>query len=211
MKKELPLFPLGLVVFPLENLNLHIFEPRYRQLIQDVEQGAGTFGIPAYIQNQVAEYGTEVRLKAIEKVYEDGRMDIRTEGVQVFRLLSFENPWHDRLYAGGEVEMMPADGKDDPLVRQALIEKIESLFGILQIQFDLSIFDFEIFTFEIAQKIGLSLEQKYELLKIPSEQERQTFMLEHLERALPIIAEMERVKQLVRMNGHFKYFDPLNF
>ena len=87
MPKFLPVFPLSLVAFPGERLNLHIFEPRYKQLIQDCQDEGKTFGIPAYIDDHLNEFGTEMELTSIEKVYEDGSMDIKTRGVQVFRVL----------------------------------------------------------------------------------------------------------------------------
>ena len=84
-----PLFPLELVVFPFEELNLHIFEPRYRQLINDCEKHEALFGIPTFRKGQALDYGSLVKLVKIEKKYPDGRMDIRTKGVQTFRAVSY--------------------------------------------------------------------------------------------------------------------------
>ena len=58
----LPLFPLNLIVFPHEDLNLHIFEPRYRQLINECLDEKKTFGIPAFVNNKLLGYGTEVEV-----------------------------------------------------------------------------------------------------------------------------------------------------
>ena len=84
MSKFLPLFPLQLVVFPGEKLKLHIFEPRYKQLVGECRDEKMTFGLPAFFDGRVAEYGTEMRLLTIFKTYDDGRMDIMTEGVAAF-------------------------------------------------------------------------------------------------------------------------------
>jgi uncharacterized protein len=75
----IPIFPLALVVFPGEELNLHIFEPRYKQLIADCHQSKKPFGIPAVIQNQVAEMGTLAEIVEIVKTYDNGELDIRTK------------------------------------------------------------------------------------------------------------------------------------
>ena len=80
----LPQFPLKIVVFPGEQLNLHIFEPRYKQLINECEAEDRTFGIPAFIEKRVMEIGTEVRLEKIVKRHLNGEMDIRTRGVGLF-------------------------------------------------------------------------------------------------------------------------------
>ena len=83
----LPVFPLALVAFPGEKLNLHIFEPRYKAMLRDVIEGEGTFGLPPFLNDRVGDWGTEMRVVSVEKTYEDGKMDIRTEGVGVFRIL----------------------------------------------------------------------------------------------------------------------------
>ena len=85
MKDFLPLFPLKLVAFPGERLNLHIFEPRYKQLFRECHENQVTFGIPAFINNKIAEFGTELKLDKIEKSYEDGSLDVRTLGIGIFK------------------------------------------------------------------------------------------------------------------------------
>jgi uncharacterized protein len=106
-----PMFPLNLVVFPGEKLNLHIFEQRYRQLIEDLRPATEPlFGIPVYTDH-LMEYGTMVRLEKVVRKYEDGRYDISTSGQKVFKLLDFKNPAKNKLYAAGLVEI-PVDIQD---------------------------------------------------------------------------------------------------
>ncbi|HEY0108163.1 MAG TPA: LON peptidase substrate-binding domain-containing protein, partial [Fibrella sp.] len=78
MDDLIPLFPLSLVVYPGEDLNLHIFEPRYRQLVSECIEEEKTFGIPAFIENKLPGYGTEVHVTTLHKRYDDGRMDVKT-------------------------------------------------------------------------------------------------------------------------------------
>lgn len=211
MEKILPLFPLSLVVYPNEDLNLHIFEPRYKQLIKDCQERGITFGIPTFIDNQVGSYGTEVEVISVERKYDDGKLDIKTQGLQTFEVLTFEKTLEDRLYAGGLVRMMALEDESDNLIKLNLIEKIKELYQILQISSEEENFEVPNLSYAVAHKIGLSIEQEYQLLQIPLEKDRQLYLTEHLDKAIPIINEMERTKQLIRMNGHFKYFDPLNF
>ncbi len=105
--RYLSLFPLNLVAFPDEKLNLHVFEPRYRQLISECIEEDRTFGIPVFIGNQVEKCGTEMRVTTLSRRYDDGRMDIETVGVAVFRLLSFENPAPGKLYSGEKRSLLP--------------------------------------------------------------------------------------------------------
>ena len=78
MTNFIPIFPLGIVVFPNESLNLHIFEPRYKQMIQECMEQKKMFGIPTVIAQKIGELGTLVRIKEISKTYENGEMDIKT-------------------------------------------------------------------------------------------------------------------------------------
>jgi len=210
MQKFLPLFPLNLVVFPLEDLNLHIFEPRYRQLIKDTIQQDSTFGIPAFIDGKMQSFGTEVKITSVYKTYDDGRMDIKTQGVRVFRILDFQNPVAGKLYAGGEVEVLK-DPEITPPVLPQLLEQINDLYSLLDEENKFNIQKPQPYSFQIAHKIGLSIEKEYELLKMPTEAERQAYISKHLEKVLPVLQELERTKERIRMNGHFKNLDPLNF
>ncbi len=211
MDKYLPLFPLNLVVYPGEKLNLHIFEPRYKQMVKDCMEQEGHFGIPPFINSKVSEYGTEVKIESIEKVYDDGRMDISTRGIQIFKIKLFENPAAGKLYAAGQVELLELNNNEDAKTRKAVINQIERLFALLNVKLELSEEKLQLLSFELGHNLGLSLDQEYKLLKLQTEDARQQFLLRHLKRTIPVIKEMERTKTRVSMNGHFKHMDPLDF
>ncbi len=212
MEKFLPLFPLNLVAYPGEDLNLHIFEPRYRQLINECIDSDITFGLPPFIDNRLPGLGTEMRIRTLHKRYDDGRMDIKTTGLGVFRMLDFESPVVGKLYAGGIVEFL--DTTDTPAIDNPqltdFIKRLERLYDLLQIEVD---YDPMLpnLSYSVAHKVGMSIEQEYELLTILTETARQQFISQHLDKVLPVVAEMERTKQRIRMNGHFKNLDPLAF
>lgn len=209
MEKTLSLFPLNLVVYPGEDLNLHIFEPRYRQLIDECLEEEKTFGIPAFLNNKLPGYGTEMHVTTLHKRYPDGRMDIKSKGLGVFRLVNFENPLSGKLYAGGEVELIES-GDSFSAHASALIERLERLNDLMQIETNYS-FSTENLSYRVAHKVGLPIEQEYELLTLETEAERQLFLIQHLNKVLPVLSDMERTKQRIQMNGHFKNLDPLNF
>jgi Lon protease-like protein len=211
MDKYIPLFPLNLVVYPEEKLNLHIFEPRYKQLIGDIKASGGTFGIPPFINNKISEYGAEMKLLSIEKVYSDGRMDIKTKGAGIFRINRLDNPAVNKLYLGGSVTPTEQEDDEDPKLRKRLLKNLDYLYALLNATFDVDGNAVQPLSFMIAHNIGLSLEQEYKLLKLNSEKQRQEFLNKHLKKTIPVIAEMERTKARISMNGHFKHLDPLNF
>ncbi|NVJ87522.1 MAG: LON peptidase substrate-binding domain-containing protein [Algoriphagus sp.] len=204
----LPLFPLKLVVFPGENLNLHIFEPRYRQLLADVEEGKLAFGICTYL-NQLTGLGTEVVLDKIYKRYPDGRLDIKTRGKRVFRILSFDNPMEGKLYAGGNVQYL----ENSPVA--SAVQNHEFLFYLKEMLYLLH-FSEEIKpeltnSFTYAHKVGLKFEEELELLQITEEGERMDYLINHFKRVIPVIKNIERAKEIIKQNGHFKNLDPLDF
>jgi ATP-dependent protease La (LON) substrate-binding domain len=210
MQKFLPLFPLNLIAFPMEDLNLHIFEPRYRQLINECLDNGSTFGIPTFLEGRMPGFGTEVKILSLSKRYEDGRMDIHTQGIRVFRILDFQNPVPMKLYAGGVVELLP-EPPVSPSVMIGLTERVKTLYNLLGETNTFDINKPQPYSFQIAHKIGLSLEEEYNLLKMPTEAERQGFLIQHLERLIPILQEVERTKERIKLNGHFKNLDPLKF
>ena len=81
MTNFIPLFPLNIVVYPGEHLNLHIFEPRYKQLIMECHVAKKQFGIPAVIENKMQEYGSVVEIIEVSKIYDNGEMDIKTRAL----------------------------------------------------------------------------------------------------------------------------------
>lgn len=207
---SLPLFPLTLVVFPHDELNLHIFEPRYRQLISECIENNSTFGIPTYLNNKIKGYGTEVKVTHLTKRYEDNRMDIKTKGIRIFRIVDFQNPMVGKLYAGGDVEFVDNENLTE-ILNPKLLELTEEFYAILKLSVDFLSNDYQPFSYRIAHKIGLSPEQEYQLLTITNEQKRQRYLVDHLNKTLPLIKEIERTKEIVAMNGHFKNIDPINF
>jgi ATP-dependent Lon protease len=211
MSRHLAMFPLRLVVFPQEKLNLHIFEPRYRQMIGECESTGMTFGIPAYIDDTMAEIGTEVRLISIEKRHPRGELDIRTEGVGLFRLNEFYSEGRGRMYPSADVSSLPIDREGDFMKNETILGLVMELFATLRIQKEVPSPTKGFLTFDVAHHVGFSIEQEYAFLCMRTEAERQNYMLEHLEKTLPVVREIEHLKQRALMNGHFKHITPPNF
>lgn len=204
----LPQFPLQIVVYPNENLNLHIFEPRYRQLIKESEEDGVTFGIPTFLNNRVMPYGTEVQLLSIEKRHEGGAMDIKTKGLGVYRIEQFINPIPGKLYAGATIVRLETDREFDWTLNEKMLGYLIELFDLLNIDKALPDGPSDFLTFDVAHHAGMSTEQEYELLSMQTEKERQIFMIKHLEQFLPMVREMRNLQQRALLNGHFKDLKP---
>ena len=176
--ERIPIFPLNAVVFPGEFFNLHIFEPRYKQLIQDIELGNTSFGIP-YIDNVTpGNYGSEVRLHKVLNRYPGGELDITVEGIGVFEIQSYTNSLEDKLYSEGLV------GKR---IESTLFEHSSNLGMLLHEYLSLGkkpdeIEQTEILlsSYEAAIILGMHPEKKYRLIQLESEQKRQIWLSNEL-------------------------------
>lgn len=204
----LPQFPLQIVVYPNENLNLHIFEARYRQLIKESEEKGITFGIPTFLKNKVMPYGTEIQLLSIEKRHEGGEMDIKTKGIGIYRMEQFINPIPGKLYAGATIIRLETDQDFDWALNEKILGYLIELFDLLNIDKALPESPNDFITFDVAHHTGMSTEQEYELLTIASEKERQSFLIQHLEQFLPMVREMRNLQQRALLNGHYKDLKP---
>ncbi|MBN2311093.1 MAG: LON peptidase substrate-binding domain-containing protein [Candidatus Hydrogenedentes bacterium] len=204
MSKFLPLFPLKLVVFPREKLKLHIFEPRYKQLINECRENAAmTFGIPPYIDDRVADFGVEVRLQNVFQVDDSGEMDILVEGIQAFQLDSFVREAPDKLYPVGDVVPIENDPTTDPVTTRRLADAFARFHALLNTGYERDNFDVPSLSFQVAQEVGMTLEQKVQLLATPKEADRQLLLVEHLDKAIPLLTAAEDTRRRVRGNGHF--------
>jgi Lon protease-like protein len=212
MTNFIPIFPLGIVVFPGENLNLHIFEPRYKQLINECWAEAKPFGIPAVINNEVREFGTLVKVTEIVKVHDNGEMDIKTQGTSLFRILEIIKSVPDRLYSGAIVNY-PDNflGTASTELMKKVVNAVRELHKLLKISKDFSKPDEELTAYNIAHHAGLSLDGEYELLKLLREEQRQEYLKRHLSNVLPVIAQMETLKERVKLNGHFNNLSSFQF
>ncbi len=204
MTNFIPIFPLGIVVYPGEQLNLHIFEPRYKQLIKECFEAKKSFGIPSVMDEKINEMGTLVQVKEITQVYEDGKMDIKTEGLKVFRMLEPIHDLPDKLYSGAIVSYPDNKEKGNKILMQGIVKGVKELHKLLKIEKQFPKPDEELWSYDVAHHAGLSLKEEYELLELLHELQRQEYLKRHLTKVLPMLAEMEILKEKVKLNGHFK-------
>lgn len=204
MTNFIPIFPLGIVVYPGEDLNLHIFEPRYKQLISHCEAAKKPFGIPAVIDNKVNEMGTLVEITEITKVYDNGEMDIKTKGLKVFRILEVVKEIPDKLFSGAIVNYPHNTHRGNRELMQKVINGIRQLHTILKVSKTFKKPDDELWSYEVAHHAGLSLKEEYELLELMHELQREEYLKQHLMKVLPVMKEMESLKDRIKLNGHFK-------
>jgi len=212
MTNFIPIFPLSIVVYPGEELNLHIFEPRYKQLVKDCFEGKKPFGVPAVINDKISEMGTMIEITEISKEYEDGKMDIKTKGLGVFKILEVIKELPDKLYSGAIVTY-PANkmtgGKQE--LMKLILHGLREIYNRLNIARDFKTADENLVSYDVAHHAGMSIEDEYLLLELLQELQRQEFLKRHLAKVLPVMAQMDLLKGKIKLNGHFKNLEGFKF
>jgi uncharacterized protein len=211
MTNFIPIFPLSIVVYPGEDLNLHIFEPRYKQLINDCIANKKPFGIPCVLKKKVSEMGTLVEIAEVSKTYKNGEMDIKTKGKKVFRILETIKEIPDKLYSGAIVNYPQNRETGNRLLMDKIINGVQQLHKLLNVKKKFKKDENEMWSYDIAHEAGLTLEQEYELLNLMYELQREEYLKRHLAKVLPVVAEMESFKKKVKLNGHFKELKGFKF
>jgi len=204
MTNFIPIFPLNIVVYPGENLNLHIFEPQYKQLINECKETNKPFGIPVVIENKVQEFGTLLEIVEVSKEYESGEMDIKTKGIKVFRMLEQIKDIPEKLYGGAIVSYPENYSNGSSGLMKMVMNNLRQLHQLIKVEKNFNKEDKELTAFEIAHHIGLSLEEEYEVLLLQDELQRQEYLKRHLLKAIPMAQGMEQLKEKIKLNGHFK-------
>ena len=166
-------------------------------MVRDCFENKKPFGIPAVINGNVVEFGTLVSIKEIAKEYDNGEMDIVTNGTVVFRILEIIKKIPDKLFSGAIVNY-PENSELYPRkdLMHAVIKAIRELHRILNITKDFHKPDEELNAYDLAHHAGLSVEEEYELLILFREEQRQEYLKRHLGKVLPVVAEMEVLKEM---------------
>ena len=211
MTNFIPLFPLTLVVFPGESLNLHIFEPKYKQLVNDCFATKKTLGIPAVIDGIVQEYGTLVEIVEISTIYETGEMDIKTKATQVFKILEKIESLPNKSYQGAIVTYPTTKYYGSVPLMQKIVVSIKKLHFYLSVKKDFKKQDNELLSFDVAHHVGMTIKEEYEILCLEIELHRQEYIKRHLKKILDILEEVDNLKEKIKLNGHFKNMRGFNF
>lgn len=204
----IPAFPLSIIAFPGETIKLHIFESRYRQLFGEIAERGITFALVPYYEGRKVTAGAEMELVKVIEKYEDGKLDVELKAIAPLTVHKLHSRYPNRLYPGAEVSRMPWSDQMERMANPDLILAIHRLYQVMKIS-NVSINDSAAFrTHQLAHKVGFNLDQELEFMTIATEEERQKYMYEHLNRLLPMAEEMETLRKRAELNGHIKNLKP---
>lgn len=176
----LPLFPLGVVAFPGELVLLHIFEPRYLQLIGEAADSGISFGIVTIVPGGASSVGTEMRLDRILHTDASGTLDVAVRGLRAFQLQSFQRVVGGKLYSGGQVTYMKNSPRAEPEIQSAIVQLYNRLQYVSGSRNKITAPYPENLSFLIGHEVGFTRAQELQLLTMPVEYDRQAYVLQQL-------------------------------
>jgi Lon protease-like protein len=200
--ERIPLFPLNVVLLPGADLPLHIFEPRYRQMVRQCLDEKSEFGMLLALPKGVVHVGCTAEIIDVVKRYNDGRMDILTMGRAPFRVVNLldENPLLE-----GEVDYLEdSETPSNPRVRCELVELYEAchtlIFGDYPKNLENGIS--EKLSYVVAGTLPMDLLWKQQILELRSEADREERLVAYLREWAPHLQKTEVMRQRAGGNGH---------
>ena len=196
---EIGLFPLALVLLPTERVPLHIFEPRYKELIGECLTEGREFGLVLEDDQGRREIGTRAGVIEVLQVFDDGRMNVVVEGRERFRLLELTG---GRAFLTGDVE--PLDDDVDPPEEEDVeraVAAFRRLVDVAEAEVDEPGGEEAPLSFELASRVDFGLELKQELLELRSERSRLKRLAELIERAVEAMKLEREIRDRAARNG----------
>jgi len=173
--EDIPFFPLGIIVLPGETRFLHIFESRYKNLFNDLEKFGNYFGIPFVSRGNVNDIGSLVKLEKILARYPNGELDVAVKGIDVFSITRLKAEHPERLYPYGDIFLLKKDSVSMSKPALRLFEEYSE--KVLKV--DLNKYP-KLSFYVIANSIGLTDLEKYEILLQENEKEMNKTLTNHL-------------------------------
>ncbi len=200
MPSLIPLFPLDVVLLPSAPLPLHIFEPRYKEMIAECLAQNRFFGVVRALEQGLAEVGCTAEIITVVKEYPDGRLDLVAEGRNRFEIVAVNQ---DRTFLQGEVLMIEDEPGAPPQEDAARAAQLHSeLLAIAGAKQDLSAADPALLSFYLAGSLPLDLDFKQKLLSLRSEADRLSLLITYLETLIPNLHRAARAREKAGGNGH---------
>ncbi len=201
--QDFPLFPLGIVALPTESVPLHVFEHRFRTMIEECLEGESEFGIVWLSEEELKPVGCACEIERVLDREDDGRFTILVRGTRVFRLLQRQD---DLPYPAGIVEFL--EEQDEPFDEEAAGEAKELYGELVEAATDRALSDQELGAlgaYSMAATVDFGAEAKQELLELRSENARLRLLALLFRAAIKQLELSERAQARAHSNGkvHF--------
>lgn len=190
---QIPMFPLAILPLPGELVPLHIFEPRYRQLLQDAEINDIQFGIYFSHESNEQKIGSLMKLESVIKRYPGGEADIIVKCEDIFNMNLLLRKYKSKLYPGGDVTVWNVEKNTFP--GPELYELFLTYLKQRNINQHLTIFNL----YQIANELSLDISDRYKFLTV-AEDKREAFIINRVKFQMHILHQEERSKDNYHLN-----------
>src|SRR5216684_2617460 len=199
--ERIPLFPLNVVLLPGAELPLHIFEPRYREMVKDCLEEKSEFGMLLSLPNGVARVGCTAEILDVVKCYEDGRMDILTAGRAPFRVVDLLT--QDPLLEGHVDYLEDRETPANPRIQRELVELFEACHTLIFDDYpkNLEGASPEDLSYLVCRLLLEKKKWKQQILELRSEADRQERLVAYLREWAPHLQKAEAMRQRAAGNG----------
>ncbi len=204
--EKIGLFAIKNVIFPESALPLHVFEKKYISLMNKSLEEGKPIGVNLKNDGKIYDYGCSARILDEVKRFDDGRMNVLLQGIQRYVVKDLTK--NENAYKIASVDFVNDDESSyDETALAKCVDKFNELVASIK-SLDIKRINANKIqsskpSFYIAQKCGLSLNQKYKLLKILNENKRLDFLYDHLTNIAPVIKEAAFVSRLTRNDGYY--------
>jgi Lon protease-like protein len=196
----LPLFPLNVVLLPGTPLPLHIFEPRYKEMIAECRSQNAAFGVVRAMEEGIENVGCTAEIITVTKEYPDGKLDLIAEGRQRFEILEVKE---DRSFLRAEVLMTPDEPSAAATAETARAVQLHlEILALAGAEQDLSAADKDALSFYLAGSLPIDLDFKQKLLASRLESERIQMVADYFEKLLPNLKRAALAREKAGGNGH---------
>jgi Lon protease-like protein len=196
---EIGLFPLGIVLLPTERVPLHIFEPRYRELIGECIESDGEFGLLYADEHGVRDVGTRARVAGVLERFDDGRLNVVVEGGERFRVEELTRGRSFLTAVVSNVDDAPGEVNPETAAQAAgAFRALAALAGAEPEEPDESSPQL---SYELAAQVELAADAKQRLLESSSEQERLERVVELLDDARRMLLAARELGEHAKQNG----------
>ena len=199
---RLPLFPLNVVLLPGADMPLHIFEPRYRQMVRDCLEAKSPFGVLLALPNGMAGTGCTAEILEVTSRYDDGRCDILTVGREPFRIVEL---FPEEPLMRGDVDFLEdRPAAVNPRISRELIELYETCHTLIFDDYprDPAESAEDKISYRIASRLPMDLLWKQRVLELRSEAERQERLVAYLREWAPHLQKEDTLRAQTAGNGH---------
>jgi hypothetical protein len=190
---NIPMFPLSIFPLPGEMVPLHIFEPRYRQLLEDAESRDISFGIFFSHKTNVDKLGSLVRLESVIKRYKTGESDIIVKCLDIFTLNKLYRTYKDKLYPGGQVNYWKID------FAQPMGGSLKEIFNEYHGFLKLHVNEQPVSCYDVANELNLGFDERMRFINL-SDDKKESYLISHIKYQIQLLQHAEKSKDVFHLN-----------